>query len=196
MSVGPSSSPQSLAPARFVFFALRATVATSKPVLALVVPGSAAVLAERGKCPFCHPAAGQDLEGMRIALGDDLHGHPRRRGPGDEFAGASGIGPDQADASAGAVLDRGGGDHHGQDQPGHVDCDVPLAAWHRARTPTYQTFTKGYRLSPTPDDADKGLRATSATRSVWPAGRRRHRDLPRSGVKRPAPLSRPQETGG
>jgi hypothetical protein len=64
-----------------------------------------------------------------------------RRGLVGELAGVvSGVGPDQADATAGAVgvpqqrpgrvavLDGRGGDRHVQDQAGDVDGDVALAA--------------------------------------------------------------------
>ena len=69
----------------------------------------------------------------------------RARGPGGELAGVDGVGPDQADAAAGAVqvpqqrpggvavLDGGGGDHHGQQQAHRVHGDVPLAAVHLFR---------------------------------------------------------------
>src|SRR5215467_12128552 len=92
----------------------------------LVVAGGAAVLADPGEGALDDPAAGQDLEGVGVALGDDLEGHLQR-------AGVSGVGPDQADVAAGAVgvpqqrpggvavLDGGGGDDHVQDQPGGVD---------------------------------------------------------------------------
>ena len=69
----------------------------------LVVADGAAVLADPGEGPLDDPAAGQDLEGVQVALGDDLQGHLQGRGPGGELAGVSGVGPDQADAAAGAV---------------------------------------------------------------------------------------------
>jgi hypothetical protein len=77
---------------------------------------------------------------VRVAFGDDLECHLQGLGPGGEFAGVPGIGPDQADAPAGtvgvpqqrpgalAVLDAGGCDHHVQDQAGGVHGDVALAA--------------------------------------------------------------------
>src|SRR5881392_2976934 len=106
----------------------------------LVVAGGAAVLADPGEGPFDDPAAGQDLEGVRVALGDDLQSHLQGCGPGGQLAGVSGVGPDQADTVAGAsgvpqqgprgvaVLDRSCGDDHVQDQPAGVDGDVAFAA--------------------------------------------------------------------
>ena len=106
----------------------------------LVVTDGAAVLADPGERPLYHPPARQHLEGVRVALGHDLHGHLQCGSPAGQLAGVSGIGPDQLDPAAGtvqipqqrpgaaAVLDRGGGDHHGQDQAHGVYCDVPLAA--------------------------------------------------------------------
>ena len=68
-----------------------------------VVADGAAVLADPGEGPLDDPAAGQHLEGVRIGFGDDLEGHLQRRGPGGQRAGVSGVGPDQADVTAGAV---------------------------------------------------------------------------------------------
>ena len=78
---------------------------------------------------------------MPVALGHDLHSHRHGRGPGGKPAGGvSGVGPDQNDLPAStvqvpqqrpggvAVLDRGGGDHHGQHQAHGIHRDVPLAA--------------------------------------------------------------------
>jgi hypothetical protein len=78
---------------------------------------------------------------MHVALADDLQPDLQCRGPGGQLAcGVSGAGPGQPDpgAAAGqvpqqrpgavAVLDAGRGDHHGQQQPGGIDGDVPLAA--------------------------------------------------------------------
>jgi hypothetical protein len=104
-----------------------------------VVADGAPVLADPGERPLDHPPAGQHLEGMRVALGDDLQGHLQVRGPGGQLAGVSGVGPDQADAAAGAVgvpqkrpgrhpvLDGRGCDHHVQDQAAGIDGDVSLA---------------------------------------------------------------------
>ncbi len=109
---------------------------------AFVVADGAAVLADPGECPLHDPAAGQDLEGVRLAPGDDLEVHLHGRGPGAQLAGVDGVGPDQADAAAGAVqvpqqrpggvavLDGGGGDHHGQQQAHCVHGDVPFPAVH------------------------------------------------------------------
>jgi hypothetical protein len=106
---------------------------------ALLVAGGAAVLADPGEGPLYHPAARQDLEGVPVALGDNLHGHLQGGGPGRQLAGGvSGIGPDQADPPAGtaevpqqrpgrvAVLDGGGGDHHDQQRARSIHGDVPL----------------------------------------------------------------------
>ena len=69
----------------------------------LIIAGGAAVFADPGEGPFDDPVAGQDLEGVRVALGHDLEGHLQCGGPGGQRAGVSGIGPDQADTPAGAV---------------------------------------------------------------------------------------------
>ena len=66
---------------------------------AFVVADSAAVLANPGEGSFYDPAAGQDLEGVRVAPGDDLDSHLPGCCPGAELAGVDGIGPDQADAA-------------------------------------------------------------------------------------------------
>src|SRR5215470_5360605 len=105
----------------------------------LVVAGGAAVLADPGEGPFHDPAARQNLKGVPVALGDDLYSDLHGRGPGGEpGGGVSGVGPDQQDLAASAmqvpqqrpggvaVLDAGGGDHHGQDQAQGVHGDVPL----------------------------------------------------------------------
>jgi hypothetical protein len=106
----------------------------------LVVADGAAVFADPGEGPLDDPAAGQDLEGVRVAFADDFQGHVENLGPGGEFPDVSGVGPDQADAAAGAVqvpqqrpgalavLDGRGGDHHVQYQAGYLDGDVALAA--------------------------------------------------------------------
>jgi hypothetical protein len=107
----------------------------------LVVPGGAAVLADPGEGPLHYPAARQHLKDVPVALGHDLDGDFHGGGPGGELAGSvSGVGPDQTDLPAGtvqvpqqrpgsvAVLDRGGGDHHGQHQAHGVHRDVPFAA--------------------------------------------------------------------
>src|SRR5439155_27287586 len=106
----------------------------------LVVPDCAAVLADPGEGPLDDPAAGQDFEGVRFALGDDLQGHLQAGGPGGQGAGVSGIGPDQPDTPAGAVgvpqqwpggvtvLGAGGGDQDFQQQAAGVDGDVAFAA--------------------------------------------------------------------
>ena len=106
-----------------------------------IVADGAAVLADPGEGALDHPAAGQHLKDVPVALGHDLHGHLQGGGPGDQLAGGvSGVGPDQQDLRAGAVevpqqrpgavavLDAGGGDHHGQQQPDRVHGDVPFAA--------------------------------------------------------------------
>ena len=67
---------------------------------AFVVADGPAVLADPGERPLYDPPAGQDLEGVRIAPGDDLQVHLHGRGPAAEPAGVDGIGPDQADAAA------------------------------------------------------------------------------------------------
>jgi hypothetical protein len=107
---------------------------------AFIVADGAAVLADPGERPLHDPPAGQHLEGVRVAPGDDLQVHLHGRGPGAELAGVDGIGPDQPDAAARpvqvpqqrpgrvAVLDGRGGDHHGQQQAHRIDGDVPLAA--------------------------------------------------------------------
>ena len=107
---------------------------------AFVVADGAAVLADPGEGPLHDPPAGQDLEGVRLAPGDDLEVHRQAGGPAGELAGVDGVRPDQADAAAGAVqvpqqrpgrvavLDGGGGDQHDQQQAHRVHGDVPLAA--------------------------------------------------------------------
>jgi hypothetical protein len=103
------------------------------------------VLADPGERPLHDPAAGQHLERVRVAPGDDLQAHLQGRGPAGELAGVDGIGPDQPDPAAGpvqvpqqrpgrvAVLDRRGGDHHGQQQAHRVHRDVPFPAIHLFR---------------------------------------------------------------
>jgi hypothetical protein len=73
----------------------------------LVVADGAAVLADPGEGPLDYPAARQDLEGVRVTLGDDLDGQAQGRGPGGQLAG---------------------GVSGGQQQATGVDGDVPLAA--------------------------------------------------------------------
>jgi hypothetical protein len=109
---------------------------------AFVVADGAAVLADPGERPLDHPPAGQDLERVRVAPGDDLDSHLQSRGPGGELAVVDGVSPDQADAAAGlaqvpqqrpggvAVLDGGGSDHHGQQQAQRIHGDVPFPAVH------------------------------------------------------------------
>jgi hypothetical protein len=70
---------------------------------AFVVADGAAVLADPGEGALYYPAAGQHLEGVRVAPGDDLQGHLHGRGPGAQLAGVDGAGPDQPDAAGGAV---------------------------------------------------------------------------------------------
>src|SRR6266571_1946890 len=70
---------------------------------AFVVADGAAVLADPGECALYDPAAGQHLEGMRVAPGDDLQVYLQGRGPAGELAGVDGISPYQTDAAAGAV---------------------------------------------------------------------------------------------
>ena len=53
---------------------------------AFVVADGAAVLADPGEGPLDDPAAGQDLEGVRAAPGDDLDGYLQGRGPAREPA--------------------------------------------------------------------------------------------------------------
>jgi hypothetical protein len=105
-----------------------------------IVADGAAVLADPGESALHDPPAGQDLEGVRVAPGDDADGHLQGCGLGGELAGVDGISPDQADAAAGLVqvlqqrpgripiLDGRGGDHDGQQQAHRVHRDVPLAA--------------------------------------------------------------------
>jgi hypothetical protein len=69
----------------------------------LIIADGAAVLADPGEGPFDDPAAGQDLEGVPVAFGDDLECHLQGLGPRGELAGVSGISPDQANAGAGAA---------------------------------------------------------------------------------------------
>ena len=109
---------------------------------AFVVADGAAVLADPGEGALYHPPAGQYLEGVRVAPGHDLQGHLHAGGPGAQLAGVDGVGPDQADVARGAVevpqqrpgavavLDGGGGDHHGQQQAHRVHRDVPFPAVH------------------------------------------------------------------
>ena len=103
------------------------------------------MLADPGECPFHDPAAGQHLEGVRLAAGDDAQGHLHAGGPGAQLAGIDGIGPDQADVAGGAVqvpqqrpgrvavLDGGGRDHHSQQQAQRIHRDVPFPAVHLFR---------------------------------------------------------------
>ena len=58
---------------------------------AFVVADSAAVLADPGEGPLHDPPAGQDLEGVRLAPGDDLEVHLQGRGPAGELAGVNGL---------------------------------------------------------------------------------------------------------
>jgi hypothetical protein len=53
---------------------------------ASVIAGGAAVPADPGEPPLCDPAAGQDLEGVRVAPGGDLDRHRHGGGPGGELA--------------------------------------------------------------------------------------------------------------
>ncbi|HMH35444.1 MAG TPA: hypothetical protein VK584_00800 [Streptosporangiaceae bacterium] len=57
------------------------------------------------------PAAGQHLEGVRVALADDLQLDLQAGGPGDELSGVSRISPGQPDAgaAAGQVPQQGAG---------------------------------------------------------------------------------------
>jgi len=48
---------------------------------AFIVAGGTAVLADPGERPLHDPAAGQDLERVRVAPGDYLDGHLQGRGP-------------------------------------------------------------------------------------------------------------------
>ena len=103
------------------------------------------MLADPGECPLHDPPAGQYLEGVRLAAGDDAQGHLHAGGPGAQLAGIDGIGPDQADVAGGAVqvpqqrpgrvavLDGGGCDHHSQQQAHRIHRDVPFAAVHLFR---------------------------------------------------------------
>jgi hypothetical protein len=109
---------------------------------AFVVADGAAVFADPGERPLYHPPAGQHLEDVPVAPGDDLEVHLQAGGPGGELAGVDGISPDQPDAAGGAVqvpqqrpggvavLDGGGGDHHGQQQAHRIHGDVPFPAVH------------------------------------------------------------------
>ena len=94
---------------------------------------------------------------MPVALGHDLHSHLHGCGPdGEPAGGVSGVGPDQNDLPAStvqvlqqrpggvAVLDRGGGDHHGQHQAHGIHRDVPLASRPRSPTPASTSNDPGY----------------------------------------------------
>src|SRR6266571_5710803 len=164
---------------------------------AFVVADGAAVLADPGECPLYHPAAGQHLEGVRVAPGDDLQGHLQAGGPAGELAGVDSTGPDQADAAAGAVqvpqqrpggvavLDGGGGDHHGQQQAHRVYGDVPLAAVHffrvipaagglghgvGART-DWESITAAVGSTSRPAATRTWARSTSCSRAKVPSSR-------------------------
>src|SRR5215470_15964611 len=109
---------------------------------AFVVADGAAVLADPGEGSFDNPAPRQDLEGVQVVgAADDLQGQVQAGGPGGEPPGlVAGVGPDQADAGAGAaqvpqqgaggvaVLHRGRGDDRVEQQAAGIDGDVPLAA--------------------------------------------------------------------
>src|SRR5438874_4177939 len=108
----------------------------------LVVADGAPVLADPGEGSLHDPAAGQDLEGVQIiGTADDLEPEVQPGGPGQQpVCLVAAVGPDQPDVAVAAgqvpqqrpggvaVLDGRGGDHHGQQQPGGVHGDVPLAA--------------------------------------------------------------------
>ena len=111
---------------------------------AFVVADGAAAPGDPRQGPLDDPAAGQHLEGVQV-IGplDDFQRQLRLElglGPGDELAGVSAVGPGEPDRGecfpqvpqqrpgSVAVLDAGGGDQHGQQQPDGVDSDVPLAA--------------------------------------------------------------------
>jgi hypothetical protein len=51
-----------------------------------VVADGASVLADPGEGPLDDPAAGQDLEGVRVAFGDDLDSHLQGGRPAGELA--------------------------------------------------------------------------------------------------------------
>jgi hypothetical protein len=88
------------------------------------------------------PAAWQDLEGVQvIGAFDDFQSELERGlGRGDELAGVAAVGPGEPDLGecllqvpqqrlgGVAVLDAGGGDQHGQQQPDRIDGNVPLTA--------------------------------------------------------------------
>ncbi len=90
--------------------------------------------------PLDHPPAGADFEPFLSGfLGHDLGGDPDLRGMLDEPGLISGINPDSDESAVGGgqriddpratvgVLHRGGGHHHGQQQPESVGGQVPLA---------------------------------------------------------------------
>jgi hypothetical protein len=108
---------------------------------AFVIADGTATPVDPGERALDTPPAGQhDEGGLPGELTHDLHGEPERgAGPVDQVAGVAGVGPHQADRGkdrpddphqqvAGvAVLHVGAGDQHGQQQPGGVSDDVPLA---------------------------------------------------------------------
>jgi hypothetical protein len=81
-------------------------------------PAGAPVLGDPGEGPFYHPAAGQDLEGVPVALGDDLDVHAQGGGPGGQLAGVSRI-----------------AERHASSPARHQQSKHPAA-------PIYQTLTK------------------------------------------------------
>jgi len=108
----------------------------------LVVADTAAVFGDPAEGPRHDPAPGQDQESAdRVGAFDDVHGAGQDLVcPGQQASGGAPVGSDVAyGAEPGAqrheqavrpvaVLDAGGGDHDGQQQPSCVHGDVALAA--------------------------------------------------------------------
>ena len=140
------------------------TIGFVVPGQAFVVADGAARAGDPGEGPLDDPAAGQHAERVLLPVPlDDLECEPGPElgpGPGDELAGVAAVSPGEPDRRerlaqvpqqrlrAVAILDAGGGDQDGQQQPNRVDGDVPLAAVIFSRT-----FDHGFDLQRCDEDS-------------------------------------------